>query len=46
VVFVFGLAMALFDLKVRYLLPVAVIALAMGVGLSWLFTSLLYVDLP
>ena len=46
VVYVFGLAMALFDLKVRYLLPVAMIALAMGVGLSWLFTSLLYVDLP
>lgn len=46
VVYVFVLAMALFDLKVRYLLPVAVLAIVLGAGLSWLFTSLLYVDLP
>ena len=46
VVYVFALSMALFDLKVRYLLPVAVLAIVLGAGLSWLFTSLLYVDLP
>ena len=30
----------------RYLLPSAAIALVMGVAVHWLFTSLLYVDLP
>jgi hypothetical protein len=46
VIYVFALSMVLFSLKVRYLLPSAAIALVMGVAVHWLFTSLLYVDLP
>ncbi len=46
VAYTFVLISVLFGFRPRMLVPAAVVALAMGIGLHLLFTKLFYIDLP